>query len=94
MNEIIIKKIATFSHLQGNINISNVPIDLLPNVGEIVNIVLGDLVLQANFINANGYRINKVDIGLWLQENNIQVGNTFYIKITNKNTFSFYTNAQ
>lgn len=92
MEEFILEKKATFSHLKGNINISNVPKHLLPNVGEIVKIVLADLITHSNFIFANGYRINNVLIGDWLKENNIEVGTTYYIKITNK-TFEFLFNV-
>ncbi|HQV36670.1 MAG TPA: hypothetical protein PLC36_10170 [Flavobacterium sp.] len=93
MEEYILEKIATFSHLQGKINISNVPQHLLPNVGDTVNIVLSDLITHSNFINANGYRINNVLIGNWLEQNNIGIGGAFYIKITNNNTFEFLINV-
>lgn len=93
MTDNIIVKKATNSHLKGNINISKVPINLLPKVSEIVKIVLGDDISHSNFVYAKGYRINNVLIGNWLQQNNIGVGNTFYIRIINNNTFEFLINA-
>lgn len=92
-NEFIIEKIATNSHLQGNINIGKVPNEFLPNVGDLVHVVLDELVIQSNFIFADGFRINRVIIGNFLRQKNINIGNTFYIKICNNNTFYFYTNA-
>lgn len=96
-NSYIIPKTTTTSHLNGIINLGEVPIEHLPNFGEIVNIYLGEVVFQANFTNGNqqgGYnpRINSVGIGRWLAENNINVGNAFYIKICNNNSFHFYLN--
>jgi len=96
-NSYEITKIATNAHLNGIINFGEVPNGYLPNFGEIVNIYLGEIVFQANFTNGNqqgGYnpRINSVGIGGWLAENNINVGNTFYIKICNNNSFHFYLN--
>lgn len=93
MEEFILEKVATLSHLEGKININNVPQYFLPNVGDIVNIILGEFITQATFINAGSFRINNVLIGNWLQQNNIGVGNTFYIRIINNNTFEFLINA-
>ena len=93
MKDFILEKKATNSHLKGNINISKVPINLLPKVSEKVIIVLGDDISHSNFVFAKGYRINNVLIGNWLQQNNIGVGSTFYIRIINNNTFEFLTNA-
>lgn len=93
MEEFILEKVATLSHLEGNINISQVPLHLLPDIGQIVDIKLGNLVVQSTFINAGSFRINNVLIGNWLQQNNIGVGNTFYIRIINNNTFEFLINA-
>lgn len=93
MTDNIIVKKATFSHLKGNINISQVPLHLLPDIGQIVDIILGNLVFQATFIHAGSFRINNVNIGNWLQENQIQVGDTYAIKIINKNTFEFLINV-
>ncbi len=97
LNGYYVTKTATNAHLNGIINLGEVPVEALPNFGEIVNIHLGEEVIQANFINANqqgGYnpRINSVDISNWLNINNIGVGNTFYIKICNNNSFYFYIN--
>lgn len=94
MNEFILEKFATQSHLNGDINIGGVPEEYLPNVGQVVIVVLDELTIAANFISANGYRINSVQIGNWLQQKNIQVGSKFFIKICNNNTFHFCTNAQ
>lgn len=95
-NSFNLTKTATVSHLRGKINLGEVLINFLPNFGEIVNIYIGEIVFQANFINANqgGYNpmINSVTIGNWLVENNINVGNVFFIKICNNNSFHFYLN--
>lgn len=93
MEEFILEKVATLSHLEGNININQVPLHLLPDIGQIVNIILGNLVVQSTFIHAGSFRINNVNIGNWLQENQIQVGDTYAIKIINKNTFEFLINV-
>jgi len=91
-------KVATISHLKyGIINLGEVPKEYLPNFGEIVNVYLGEIVFQANFINGNQQdgnnpRINSVTIGRWLDENNINVDDKFYIKICNNNSFHFYLN--
>lgn len=96
-NSYNVTKNVTNSHLKGIINFGEVPIEYLPNFGEIINIYLGEIVFQANFTNGNqqgGYnpRINSVGIGRWLVENNINIGNTFYIKICNNNSFNFHLN--
>jgi len=92
MKEFILEKTSTNAHLQGNINISNVPLHLLPEIGQIVDVILGNLVVQATFIQAGSFRINNVNIGNWLQDNYIQVGDAFTIKISNNNTFEFLLN--
>ena len=96
-NAYYVTKTATTAHLGGIINFGEVPIESLPNYGEIVNVYLDDFVSQANFINANQQggnnpRINSVNIGRWLTANHINVGNTFHIKICNNNSFYFYVN--
>lgn len=96
INGIYVTKTATVSHLRGKINLGNVPFESLPNFGEIVNIYLdGEDVFRANFINAEQQgkynpMINSVAIEKWLNRNGIGVGNTFYIKICNNNSFHFY----
>lgn len=92
MEEFILEKTATNAHLQGNINISQVPLHLLPEIGQIVDVILGTLVVPATFIQAGSFRINNVNIGNWLQDNHIQAGDTFTIKISNNNTFEFLLN--
>lgn len=97
INGCYIKKTATNSHLKGKINFGNLAIESLPNYDDAVTIHLGEEVFQANFINANkrggnNPMINSVVTGNWLEQNGIRVGNTFYIKICNRNTFYFYVN--
>ena len=89
-------RVATQSNLNGIINLGNVPAEFLPNYGDVVTIHLNDIITQANFINGNQQdgnnpRINSVVIGNWLQEQNVNIGNTFLIKICNNNTFIFST---
>ncbi|ESU19167.1 hypothetical protein FCR2A7T_25900 [Flavobacterium cauense R2A-7] len=96
-NHYLIEKTTTVSNLEGKINLGNVPFSFLPEYGEIINIYLGDIVLQANFINGNNNggnnpRINCVAIGNWLRENGINVNDNFYIKICNNNSFYFSIN--
>ena len=97
INGIYIKKKASESNLKGKINLGKIPVESLPNFGDIVNIYLdGEEVFQANFINAQQGRcnpmINSATIGNWLIANGIEVGNNFYIKIGNNNSFYFYIN--
>ena len=89
-NEFVLTKQATSSHLEGKINISGVPEENLPNIGQLVNVVLDEVVITANFILASSYRINKVEIGNWLQQKNVHVGDVYFIRICNRSTFTFF----
>lgn len=92
------EKLASNSNLQGIINLSFIPIEYLPEFGDIVTIHLGTLIFEANYINGNRNeqydpRLNSRLIGNWLSER-IAVNEMFYVKVCNNNTFYFYTNAQ
>lgn len=92
------KKKASNSNLEGKINLSFIPNEYLPDFGENVTIHLDNLIFDLYFRNGNNIdnydpRINSKLIGIWLTER-INVGDIFYVKVCNKNTFYFYTNAQ
>lgn len=94
LNSYLLKKTARKSDLSGNFNLGTVPDDYLPEYDEIINIYMGEIELQANFINADKNkrmpRINSVAVANWLNENGVNISGNFYIKICNKNSFYFY----
>lgn len=91
-------KRASNSNLTGIINLSFIPQKFLPEFGVIVTVHLDNIMFESNFTNGNNNgqydpRINSSLIGNWLNER-IKVGDNFYVKICNNNTFYFYTNVQ
>lgn len=91
-------KLASIANLSGKINLSFIPQAFLPEFGDIITIHLGNIEFNANYINGNNNgvfdpRVNSVLIGRWLVENNIGLGEKFYVKVCNKDNFYFYPNV-